>query len=246
MAAQTEDAAIGGVKLYSAWFCPFAQRAWMVLEEKRAPYELVEIDPYDKTAEFLAVNPRGLVPAIKCANGDCVYESTVCVEFAEDAWRGEGRPALLPASAHGRAVARIWVDFVGRRVVPCFYRILQSQDAADQAKHCAEMLGHVKDISAAMAPDTDFFMGDSLGVVDIALAPFAWRFGVLEHYRQFKLPDTKEYVRFRTWWDAVQRAPSFKATTCDYNKLIAIYERYSNNTAQSGVAQAIRAGSALP
>ena len=51
-------------KLYSAWFCPFAQRTWIALLEKGVDFELVEINPYDKTPEFLAVNPLGLVPTL--------------------------------------------------------------------------------------------------------------------------------------------------------------------------------------
>lgn len=34
------------VKLYTSWFCPFAQRAWIALEEKGVDYEYIEINPY--------------------------------------------------------------------------------------------------------------------------------------------------------------------------------------------------------
>ena len=47
-------------KLYSAWFCPFAQRAWIALLAKGTEFEYVEKDPYNKTPELLAANPRGL------------------------------------------------------------------------------------------------------------------------------------------------------------------------------------------
>ena len=36
-------------QLYCAWFCPFAQRAWIALNEKQVDYEYVETDPYNKT-----------------------------------------------------------------------------------------------------------------------------------------------------------------------------------------------------
>ena len=35
------------LRLYSSWFCPYAQRAWIALEIKKAEYEYVEINPYE-------------------------------------------------------------------------------------------------------------------------------------------------------------------------------------------------------
>ncbi|KAL8691232.1 MAG: hypothetical protein Q9218_003490 [Villophora microphyllina] len=48
--------------LYSGWFCPFVQRAWLVLEEKKIPYQYVEVNPYSKPRSLLNLNPRGLRP----------------------------------------------------------------------------------------------------------------------------------------------------------------------------------------
>ena len=45
VAAHQEDEKI---TLYSGWFCPFVQRAWITLEEKNIPYKYVEINPYNK------------------------------------------------------------------------------------------------------------------------------------------------------------------------------------------------------
>ena len=38
----------GALKLYAAWYCPFAQRAWMGLLHKSLAFEYIEVDPYRK------------------------------------------------------------------------------------------------------------------------------------------------------------------------------------------------------
>lgn len=43
--------------LYSGWFCPFVQRAWITLEEKHIPYKYVEINPYRKEPRFVEAAP---------------------------------------------------------------------------------------------------------------------------------------------------------------------------------------------
>jgi len=63
------------MNLYSAWFCPYAQRAWMVLEHCSIPYNYIESlllnnesngdHGYTKNPRLLEVNPKGLVPTIE-------------------------------------------------------------------------------------------------------------------------------------------------------------------------------------
>lgn len=59
---------------------PFVQRVWIALEAKGIPYQYIEVDPYEKPTELLAINPRGLVPALLHGNWGC-YESTVLLEY---------------------------------------------------------------------------------------------------------------------------------------------------------------------
>lgn len=52
----------------------------MSLEFKGLSYQYIELDPYKKPEALLAINPRGLVPALKHGDWGC-YESTVLMEY---------------------------------------------------------------------------------------------------------------------------------------------------------------------
>ncbi|ELT89606.1 hypothetical protein CAPTEDRAFT_190410 [Capitella teleta] len=234
-------------KLYSAWFCPFAQRAWMALVHKGVDFEYVEQDPYDKTAEWLAINPRGLVPTIH-HKGKSIYESSVCIEFVDEQWpTSDPETSLLPKDPLDRAYARIWGDFVGKKIVTLYYRLLMSQNPAEHPELQATILKNITDLQEAMSNDGPFFAGQHLGFVDVMLAPFAQRFGkVMKHFRQFEIPDDAKFERYHEWWAAVKETKSFRGTQQEEEKLIASYERYAVGTAKTEVADAIRKGHQLP
>ena len=57
-------------KFYYGWFCPYAQRAWMVLKELGVDFKYVEAlelvgDGYEKNKRLLEINPKGLVPTLE-------------------------------------------------------------------------------------------------------------------------------------------------------------------------------------
>jgi glutathione S-transferase len=65
---------------------PFSWYVWLVLEQKKLPYDLklLSLQGGDlKTPDYLAIHPKGKVPAI--IDGDCtLWESTAIVEYLED------------------------------------------------------------------------------------------------------------------------------------------------------------------
>ncbi|MBL4639454.1 MAG: glutathione S-transferase N-terminal domain-containing protein, partial [Kordiimonadaceae bacterium] len=89
------------MKLYSAWYCPFAQRTWMALKHKGIDFDYVEIDPYDRTDEWMLLSRgAGQVPVISIknpvgnsGNGGADFtlpDSNRTMEYIETAYRSTG------------------------------------------------------------------------------------------------------------------------------------------------------------
>lgn len=64
--------------------------------------------------DYLAINPRGAVPAI-VHDGAILTESTVICEYVDDAFPG---PPLKPATPLGQARMRMWTKLVDEEVHP--------------------------------------------------------------------------------------------------------------------------------
>jgi glutathione S-transferase len=156
--------------LYCSWFCPFAQRAWIALEELNLPYCYEEINPYEvdpsqpggytkkalsletKMAlmpNFVGASPRGLVPALLDEDGAKVWESSILIEYLDEVY-GPGR--LMPRDPEARALVRIFVDHCTNRVQKAFYTWLMDQNKDAQSKARDEFFQECRVLAAAMAP----------------------------------------------------------------------------------------------
>jgi len=175
----------------------------------------------------------------------------VLLEYLEDAYPNPY--SLLPEDAIGRAKARIWIDHISKKVVPAFYAFLQAQEKNKQDAGREKLLQGLAKFVRAMAPASSgpYFFGSQFTITDIALAPWVVRFpSVLKEYRDFELPaeggDDDVWTRFKIWKDAVMNRKSVRVTSSDEERYFEVYKRYAEDSTQSEVAKATRAGRALP
>ena len=236
---------VGKLQLFSSWFCPFAQRAWIALVEKQLLFDLHEIDPYNKTPEFLAINPRGLVPVIMQPDGRSVFESYVCIEYADEL-KPDFKP-LLPKDTWERAHVRTWCDYISKRIVPLFYKLLMNQEAEETKSLRDTYLANIATLSSAVHNEGPYFMGPELGIVDIMVIPFLLRTElVLNAYTDTQLPNTMDFEKIKRLLNAGMQHPSVIATLADEDRLLAKYKRYADDSAKTEVADAIRKGTVFP
>ncbi|KAF2496412.1 hypothetical protein BU16DRAFT_376936 [Lophium mytilinum] len=233
------------LKLYGSCFCPFVQRVWISLELKGIPYQYIEVDPYKKPQSLLDVNPRGLVPALRHGPTWSCHESTVLMEYLEELQQG---PPLLPADPQMRATCRLWSDHINRHLIPSFYRLLQSQDPSQHPSLASEFSTHISTIvSAAESLSAGpFFLGNSIGFVDVQMAPWVIRLNrVLKPYRAW--PEAEEGTRWKAWVSAIENEGSVERTTSTEELYLDSYERYAENRADtSQLAIAVNSGRGLP
>jgi len=149
------------------------------------------------------------------------------------------------------------MDFCTSRIIPAWHRFLQFQPLSDESGLKAvrdEFLGKLKEFAAEMHPEGPFFWGKEPSLIDFVVAPWVVRLWVFEHFKGgVGIPTEGEggeseavWARLRKWKAAVEERPSVRDTTSERERYLPIYQRYADDTAQSEMAKASRAGRGVP
>ena len=214
--------------VFIAQICPYAQRARIAIHELALPHTYVDIDLQNKPEYYTKdINQDGKVPAIR-HGGVTFAESLVCLEYLSEL----AGHRLYPGNALQRAQIRHFIAFGDAKYCSKFYSILSAKDTESRETAIQDYLVILKRLSqwlAASNKDGPYFLGDQFTAADAALAPWAARMFLLEHYRGFVLPENNDDLkRYLQWHQAVLQHPSVKETTADHDFLIKSYERYAN------------------
>lgn len=230
------------LELFTSEVCPYAQRVRIALALKGIEHEVVELDYDDKPEWFMRLTPAGRVPVIR--HDDFVlWESATINEYLDASFPGR---ALRPADERGRARMRNEIRHFDSVFLPALYRLLFTQDAAGQDRARAAVVGELEFLETriaalqAEAGAGPWWLGDEIGLTDLALFPFFERFEVFNHYRGLEIPSGCE--RLRQWWGAARAEPACAATMHDLEYFIPRYAAYANDTAEGLSAQAFRSG----
>jgi GST-like protein len=152
---------------------PNPMKVALLLEELGAPYQPIPVDTRrgeQFSAEYLAVNPNGKVPAI--VDGETiVFDSNAILLYLADK-AGRFVPAEKDSAARGRMLS--WLMFVASGIGPFSGQSVHFRHAAPEPKTYAlnrydfEANRHWKLIDDQLARN-DYMLGDAYGIVDMAV-----------------------------------------------------------------------------
>lgn len=180
------------MKLYNFFRSGTSHRLRIALNLKGLDTEYVAVDLRTEAhlkAEFKALNPQGLVPALVLDDDAVLTQSPAIIEWLEERYP---TPPLLPAGAEARARVRALAAIVGCDIHPVNNRrileALRHRFGADEAAinaWCGTWIADGFDaIEALLAADTargDFCFGGAPTLADVYLVP------QVESARRFKV-----------------------------------------------------------
>lgn len=185
------------------------QKVLWALEELEMPYTRENVGGSfggNREADFLAMNPMGLVPVIR--DGDVtMFESNAILRYLCARYRAG---ALRPQDHWSLAMAEQWMDWQQLTFAPAVTQIFMNEvrSLPENRNAAAVAAGQRAAAEALRIADSwlakhEWFAGHAFSFGDMVMGAMLWRFMGLDVER----PETPHLMR---WFEAVQRREPFR------------------------------------
>ncbi len=196
------------MQLHVSLTSPYARKARIAVRElglERAVSEIL-VDPWTDPG-LRALNPLSKVPTLVRDDGEILFESLLIVEYLD---ASAGGPRLVPAAGEARwavlamhALAQGMTDATVGIVV---------ERRKEQAASRGTILRHEAAITASLARAETRPLPERDGLADAGAIALATALGYLD-LRTPELVWREDRPRLAAWFGAIERTPSFVATS---------------------------------
>ena len=203
---------------HAAW-CPYCEKIWMQLEEKRIPYRVEKINMRcygDKKRSFTAKVPSGMLPVMEI-DGRLLTESASIAAALENEFP-EHKPLLAPP---GSALRKRQDDLnrLERALFGRWMQWLTSSWMDGQMRSQFEEALDAVEAELAFDPTGPYFCGEDLTLIDITFTPFLERMAAsLAYYKGFRVEGNGgRWPRIDAWYEAMaKRTDTYAHIKSDY------------------------------
>ncbi|KAE8774194.1 putative glutathione S-transferase GSTU6 [Hordeum vulgare] len=210
------------LKLLGAWPSPFVTRVKLALALKGLSYEDVEENLSNKSELLLKSNPVHKKIPVLIHNGSPVCESMIIVQYIDDVFASTG-PSLLSEDPYERAVARFWVAYVDDKLVAPWRQSLRGKTEEEKSEGKKQTFAAVEVLEGALrecSKGGDFFGGDGVGLVDVALGGLLSWMKVTDVLSGDKIFDAVKTPLLAAWVERFSAIDAAKAALPDVGRLV--------------------------
>ena len=193
-------------------WCPYCQKIWLWLEEKRIPYRIRKVTMFcygEKERWYKQLVPSGMLPALEL-DGRMITESDRILEALEAAFGSLGPgmrdPQVLPLRQLERLLFRAWCQWL------CYAHSPRSDaEAREQFRQVAQAMER-----ALEAQGGPFLLGTEFGTADAVFVPYVERMNAsLAYYKGYLL--RQEHPAIDRWFRALEQRPTYRGTQSDFH-----------------------------
>jgi glutathione S-transferase len=198
---------------HHAW-CPYCQKIWLWLEERRIPYRIRKVTMFcygQKEPWYTLLVPGGMLPALEL-DGRLITESDRILEALEAAFGPLGPlglvdPAVLSLRQLERLLFRAWCQWL------CTPGL--GAAAEERCRDQFQRLAAATEAALAQTPGS-FFLGPELAGIDLVFVPYLERMSAsLAYYKGFGL--RREHPLLHRWFSALEQRPTYRGTQSDFH-----------------------------
>ncbi len=201
-----------------AGWCPYCQKVWLLLEEKRIPFRVRKINMRsygDKPADFLQKVPSGLLPAVEI-DGELMTESLVVMQRL-DAEFPQGPPMVPPIGSPDRERASRLLS-LERELFGAWCSLTFQPGKGLLDGNERRLLDVLRRVDAALGETEGpwFLEGDAPSLVDLQYVSHVERMvASLLYWKGLRIRGAS-YRALDAWLDAFELRPAYLATKSDY------------------------------
>ncbi|CAH0545964.1 unnamed protein product [Brassicogethes aeneus] len=205
----TQPAKVEGLlRLYSMKFCPFSQRARLVLKAKSIDHDIVNINVNDKPEWYTNIHPEGKVPALDIG-AKVVVESTDICDYLDETYP---QVPLYSSDPKVKEQEKVLIKKIGD-VVGVFSKCVFGTETKTPEEWLKDILDALDVFEKELTKKgTVFFGGDSPNMVDYMLWPWGERAACVAVVLKEKLPIKDDDIpNVRKWRKEMRKQPACDA-----------------------------------
>ncbi|XP_073111956.1 glutathione S-transferase U17-like [Elaeis guineensis] len=216
MAAAGEE-----VKLVGRWASPFVVRVGIALNLKGLGYEFSHEERGKKSELLLKSNPVYEMIPVLIHDGKPICESMIILEYIDEVWASVGR-SILPADPYDRAIARFWAAYIDDKFPSSLrtLRGLNEEAKAEAEEQLANALQLLEDAFPKCSKGKDFFGGETIGYLDIALGCYLGWIKAIEKMTGIKALDEAKTPTLVGWAERFCSGDAVKEVMPEADELI--------------------------